>query len=69
MGALTGATSAGDSETAFWHPGGAAFRVLQPGELFLIKLHGRPLIVPPAAAAQRPAHEYLEWHNRNVFVA
>lgn len=31
-------------------------------------LHGRPLIVPPAAAAQRPARDYLEWHNQNVFV-
>jgi putative restriction endonuclease len=27
------------SEVNFWSPGGANFRALQPGELFLFKLH------------------------------
>ena len=29
-------------EVNFWQPGGGAFKVLKPGDLFLFKLHGSP---------------------------
>lgn len=30
-------------------------------------LHGRPLMVLPPRPSDRPAREFLEWHNQNVF--
>ena len=32
-------------------------------------LHGRPLVAVPTRETQRPSHEFLDWHNRNVFVS
>lgn len=31
-------------------------------------LHGRRLIVLPSTSSDRPATEFLEWHNRNVYL-
>ena len=32
------------------------------------RLHGRALIVLPQAALERPASDFLDWHNREVFL-
>lgn len=32
-------------------------------------LHGRSPAIVPALAANRPSNEFLDWHNRNVFVS
>jgi putative restriction endonuclease len=30
-------------------------------------MHGKPLIVIPSAAIERPAGDYIAWHNENIF--
>lgn len=30
-------------------------------------MHGKPLIVMPAKAIERPAGDYIAWHNENIF--
>lgn len=32
-------------------------------------LHGKELAIVPNALQERPAREYLKWHNENVFLA
>ena len=30
-------------------------------------MSGRPLIVLPHQVQDKPGHEFVEWHNKNVF--
>ncbi len=32
-------------------------------------LHGKELAIVPSSLQERPAREYLRWHNENVFLA
>lgn len=67
-------------EVNFWKPGGnTTFKAINPGELFLFKLHSPENYVVgggifirysilPERLEEMPAKEYLEWHNNNIFI-
>ena len=57
-------------EVNFWQPGGRSqFRALQPGELFLFKLHSpNNFIVGGGLFGHRPNAQALEWCRDERFL-
>ena len=52
------------AEVNFWAPSGTNFRALEPGELFLFKLHAPPTSSSAAASSPTPMTYRVRWHGR-----
>ena len=52
------------AEVNFWAPSAAKFRALQPGELFLFKLHAPRNVIGGGVSSPTPTHCRVRWPGK-----